>query len=208
MSALREALDQLGNMKLDTSLSRRGRLATAAAALLREIEQVPEDEALRGGLQETPLRVAKAWEFWTSGYKMDPAEVLKTFEDGAEGVDEMVLVKDIPVYSHCEHHLAAIFGTATVAYIPNGRIVGLSKLSRLVDLHSRRLQVQERLTNDIASDLWDHLQPLGVGVILRCRHLCMESRGICQQGHHTVTSALRGVLKDNRDSRSEFMALA
>lgn len=162
----------------------------------------------RTGTEETPKRVAKAWEFWTSGYGVDPAEVLKVFEDGAEGVDEMVLVKDIPVYSHCEHHLAAIFGTATVAYIPNGRIVGLSKLSRLVDIHSRRLQVQERLTKDIASDLWDHLQPLGVGVILRCRHLCMESRGICQQGHHTVTSALRGVLKDNRDSRSEFMALA
>lgn len=162
----------------------------------------------RTGTEETPKRVAKAWEFWTSGYALKAEDILKVFEDGAAGVDEMVLVKDIPVYSHCEHHLAAIFGTATVAYIPNGRIVGLSKLSRLVELHSRRLQVQERLTNDIASDLWDHLQPLGVGVILRCRHLCMESRGICQQGHHTVTSALRGVLKDNRDSRNEFMALA
>jgi GTP cyclohydrolase I len=162
----------------------------------------------REGLAETPARVAKAWEFWTSGYAINGADVLKVFEDGGENCDEMVLVKDIPVYSHCEHHLAAIFGTATVAYIPNGRIVGLSKLSRLVGIHSRRLQVQERLTNDIAEDLWNHLQPLGVGVLIKARHLCMESRGICQQGHHTITSALRGAIKDQPAARAEFMALA
>ena len=107
-----------------------------------------------------------------------------------------------------EHHLADIFGTVTIAYIPNGKIVGLSKLSRLADMFARRLQVQERLTNQIADALEEHLQPKGVGVIVRARHLCMESRGICQQGHHTITSALRGVLKDKPEARAEFMELA
>lgn len=163
---------------------------------------------LREGLQETPDRVAKAWEFWTSGYGMDPAEILKTFEDGAEGVDEMVVVKDIPVYSHCEHHMAAIFGTVTIGYLPNKRIVGLSKLSRLVNVYARRLQVQERLTCQIADALVTHLAPLGCGVVIKARHMCMESRGVCQQGHHTITSALRGVLKTEPDARSEFLRLA
>lgn len=167
----------------------------------------PADE-LRPGLIETPARVAKAWAHWTSGYDKDPADVLKVFEDGAEGYDEMVVVKDIPIYSKCEHHLADIFGTATVAYIPNGRVVGLSKLSRVVNIYARRLQVQERMTAQIADALNNNLRPLGVGVLLRCRHMCMESRGICQQGHHTITSALRGALKDDASARAEFMALA
>lgn len=162
---------------------------------------------LREGLKETPDRVAKAWAFWLSGYDRDPVDVLKVFEDGAEGYDEMVMVKDIPVYSKCEHHLADIFGTATIAYIPNGKVVGLSKLSRLTDIFARRLQVQERLTCQIADALQEHLEPKGCGVILKCRHLCMESRGLCQQGHHTVTSALRGVLKEG-EPRSEFLRLA
>ena len=122
--------------------------------------------------------------------------------------DEMVLVKDIPIYSKCEHHLADIFGTASIAYIPDGRIVGLSKLSRLADMHARRLQVQERLTNDIAEDIWTHLKPKGVGVIVRARHMCMESCGVCQQGHHTVTSALRGIMKTQKETRDEFLRLA
>ena len=120
----------------------------------------------------------------------------------------MVIVKDIPIYSHCEHHLAPIFGTVTIAYIPNGQIVGLSKLSRLADVFARRLQVQERLTNQIADALQENLDPKGVGVILRARHLCMESRGVCQQGHVTITSALRGALRDSPEARAEFMALA
>lgn len=177
---------------------------SAIEQLLFEVDPNPQRE----GIRETPARVAKAWQFWCSGYEEDAASILKVFEDGAESYDEMVVVKDIPVYSHCEHHLASIFGTATVAYIPNGKVVGLSKLSRLVGMYARRLQVQERLTVQIADALQEHLAPLGVGVYLRCRHMCMESRGICQQGHHTVTTALRGALKDKPESRAEFMATA
>lgn len=162
----------------------------------------------RGGLVETPRRVIKAWKFWTSGYGQNPADVLKVFEDGAEGYNQMVSVCDIPIYSHCEHHMAAIFGTATIAYIPNGKIVGLSKLSRLADIFARRLQVQERLTNDIANALMEHLEPKGVGVVIKARHMCMESRGVCQQGHHTRTTALRGVIMDDGAARAEFLSLA
>jgi GTP cyclohydrolase I len=160
---------------------------------------------LREGLEETPMRAAKAWAFWTSGYGADVACILKTFEDGAAGFDEMVVVKNIPLYSHCEHHLAAIFGTATVAYIPNGKIVGLSKINRVVDVFARRLQVQERLTMQVADAIWTHLEPKGVGVFVKARHMCMESRGICQQGHHTETTALRGVFKTDPAARAEFI---
>lgn len=174
--------------------------------IVRLLQYIGEDPT-RGGLKETPARVAKAWRQWTQGYHVDPESVLKVFEDGAEKCDEMVIVKDIPIYSHCEHHLAAIFGTATIAYIPDGKIVGLSKLSRLAEVFARRLQVQERLTNQIADALQTHLQPKGVGVIIKARHLCMESRGICQQGHQTITSALRGVLRTKPEARAEFMNL-
>lgn len=174
--------------------------------LLKVVEpRDPLDRGLREGLKETPVRAAKAWAFWTSGYAMDVPGLLKTFEDGAEDADEMIVVKNIPLYSKCEHHMADIFGTATVAYIPNGKIVGLSKISRVVDAYARRLQVQERLTSQIAEAIWTHLAPLGVGVHIKARHLCMESRGICQQGHHTETTALRGVFKTDPAARAEFI---
>lgn len=175
--------------------------------VVRILEYVGEDSA-REGLLETPRRVAKAWSHWCKGYSEDPSDVLKCFKDGAEGSNQMVIVKDIPIYSKCEHHLADIFGTATIAYIPDGKIVGLSKLSRLADIFARRLQVQERLTNQIASALDEHLEPHGVGVMIKARHMCMESRGICQQGHYTVTTALRGALLNEPETRAEFMALA
>lgn len=185
-----------------------GPKAIHIAMLLKLIE--PGNEVhLREGLRDTPNRVAKAFTHWFGGYNANIAEILATqFQDGGEGYDEMVIVKDIPFYSKCEHHMADIFGTATVAYIPDGKVVGLSKISRVVDAFARRLQVQERLTKQIADALVEHLKPKGVGVILRARHLCMESRGICQQGHHTITSALRGVLKTESSARAEFMALA
>lgn len=170
--------------------------------LLHHLDPDPQRE----GLGETPARAAKAWAFWTSGYDQSPNDVLKVFEDGAKNYDEMVIVKDIPFYSHCEHHLAPIFGTATVGYIPDGKIVGLSKLSRLVEIFARRLQVQERLTNEVAQALSDNLDPIGVGVYIKARHLCMESRGVCQQGHHTITTALRGAMKDEPETRAEFLS--
>lgn len=183
-------------------------LARLIHQMLLKIEEVDGRDGIREGLRETPDRVAKAWEFWTSGYHRNPANVLKVFQDGAEGVDEMVVVKDLPFYTHCEHHLAPFFGTATIAYLPNKRIVGLSKLSRVLDIYARRLQVQERLTCQVADALNKHLEPKGAAVVIKARHLCMESRGICQQGHHTVTSALRGAFKDEPETRNEFLRLA
>ena len=188
--------------------SRKTQLTDLGVNFVKLLENVPKDQPLRQGLEETPARMAKAWEHFTSGYSVDIAKLLKTFEDGAENYDEMVMVKDIPIYSRCEHHLESIFGTATIAYIPNGRVVGLSKLSRVADAFARRLQVQERLTTQIANANDEHLQPKGVGVIIKARHLCMESRGVCQQGHHTITSALRGVIKSDPTARAEFLQLA
>lgn len=179
-------------------------IAHCTRMLLQKIDPNPDRE----GLEDTPTRVAKAWAHWTSGYNLDPADILKTFEDGAEGCDEMVVVRNIPIYSHCEHHLAAIFGTATIGYLPNGKVVGLSKLSRLADVFARRLQVQERMTNQIAEALMKHLGPHGCGVVINARHMCMESRGVCQQGTSTITSSLRGVFKDDHRVRAEFLALA
>lgn len=172
--------------------------------LLRHIGENPE----RQGLLETPDRVDKAWRHWTSGYGQNPADILKVFEDGAEQYNELIVVRGIPVYSHCEHHLAPFFGTATVGYTPNGKIVGLSKLTRLVDCFAKRLQVQERLTIQIAEALMEHVKPLSAGVVIRCRHLCMESRGIRTPGEETVTSALLGEMRTNLALRTEFLALA
>jgi GTP cyclohydrolase IA len=161
----------------------------------------------RQGLQDTPHRYVEAWKFWTSGYTQDPNEVLRTFEDGAEKYDEMVLVRDIPIYSHCEHHLAPFFGKAHIAYIPDGRILGLSKFARLANIFARRLQVQERLTSQIAHALNDALDPRGVGVVIECRHMCMESRGVRAPGTVTSTSCLLGALKDKPEARAEFLQL-
>lgn len=187
-----------------SSDDKRATISDAVHGMLNCLDPNP----MREGIQETPNRVAKAWAHWTGGYDVDIKALLKTFEDGAENYDEMVLVKGIPIYSKCEHHLADIFGTATIAYIPEKRVVGLSKLSRLADAFARRLQVQERLTVQIADALMEHLQPTGAAVLIRARHMCMESRGICQQGHHTVTSALRGVFKTDPSARAEFLSQA
>jgi GTP cyclohydrolase I len=172
-------------------------------AILDLLHGIGEDRN-RDGLTETPERVAKAWAKWTEGYDQDPSDFLKSFEE--RDYDEMVIVKDIPIYSKCEHHLADIFGTASIAYIPDGRVLGLSKLSRVANIFARRLQGQERMTVQIADALFkSELKPKGVGVVLRCRHMCMESRGICQQGHHTETRALRGVIAQG-EPRAEFIA--
>jgi GTP cyclohydrolase I len=183
--------------------------ASIADATIRLLQFIGEDPG-REGLHKTPERVARAWQHWTTGYNQKPEEVLGTsFADGGENYDEMILVRDIPFYSHCEHHLAPFFGVAHIAYIPNmewPRIVGLSKLSRLLDVYARRLQVQERLTAQVAQALVDNLNPRGVAVSIRARHLCMESRGIHKQGHETITTAVRGAFKDNPAARAEFFS--
>lgn len=179
----------------------------AVEALLRRYgDEEDEEGPLREGLKDTPRRVAEAFEFWTSGYEQDPADILKMFEDGHEGYDAMVFQRDIPVWSLCEHHLAPFFGVAHIGYIPWQRIVGLSKLARLTDVFARRFQVQERLTVQIADALVEHLNPHAVGVVLECRHTCMESRGVCKAGTVTVTSAIRGVFREDPSAASEFFS--
>ncbi len=159
----------------------------------------------REGLLKTPVRAAKAMQFLTQGYDLNPAEILRSamFK---EDYSQMVIVKDIEVYSLCEHHLLPFFGKAHIAYIPNGHIVGLSKLPRVVDAFARRLQVQERLTNEIRDCIQDTLKPLGVAVVIECSHLCMQMRGIQKQNSATTTSAFTGeFLKDA--TRKEFISL-
>lgn len=181
----------------------------ASAAVVDLLHFIGEDPN-REGLQETPARVVKAYGEWFAGYKQDPADLFKVFEDGGEDADEMVLLTNIPVFSHCEHHITPIVGVAHVAYIPNQqtrKIVGISKLARLVDLYSRRLQVQERLTNQIANALVEGLDPLGVGVVITAKHFCMATRGVKMPNVDTTTSALRGVFKEG-PARAEFLSLA
>ena len=168
------------------------------------LDDVGEDPS-RDGLLKTPIRAAKAMQFLTHGYELNPSEILRSamFK---EDYSQMVIVKDIEVYSLCEHHLLPFFGKAHIAYIPNGHIVGLSKLPRVVDAFARRLQVQERLTNEIRDCIQDTLNPLGVAVVIECSHLCMQMRGIQKQNSATTTSAFTGeFLKD--PTRKEFISL-
>lgn len=172
------------------------------------ILQCTEDNPNREGLEDTPIRFARAWlNEWMSGYGGDPALVLKAFEDGAQNYDQIVLMRDIPIYSHCEHHLAPFWGRAHIAYMPDKKIVGLSKLVRLSEIFAQRLQVQERLTRQIADALVDHLQCHGAGVVLECRHMCMESRGARVPGTATVTSAMLGTFRDSSTLKAELMGL-
>ena len=172
------------------------------ARLLREIDPEPGRE----GLVRTPERVARALRFLTRGYEQDPETII----NGAmfnENYSEMIVVKDIDFYSLCEHHILPFFGRAHVAYIPRGRIVGLSKIARLVEVYARRLQVQERLTTEIADNIERHLTPLGVAVVTEAEHLCMRMRGIEKQNSTVVTSAMRGAFQTNSKTREEFMTL-
>jgi len=172
----------------------------------RQLELVGEDPA-REGLLKTPARVASSLKWLTRGYETDVAEVVgdAIFE---EKHDNMIMVRDIEVYSLCEHHMLPFFGKAHVAYIPNGRIIGLSKLPRIVDVFARRLQVQERMTEEIAQALTDILQPRGVGVVIEALHLCMMMRGVQKQNSKTITSAMRGAFRDDYKTRDEFLRLA
>ena len=181
--------------------------ADSIAPLVREIlVRIGEDPA-RDGLENTPERVDKALRFLTSGYRMDLQQIL----NGAfyeVKYDEMVIVKDIEFFSMCEHHMLPFFGKAHVAYIPNGKIVGLSKIPRIVDVYAQRLQVQERLTEQIAEGLCSVLDPAGVGVVIEAYHLCMMMRGVQKQNSKTITSALRGAFREDPKTRDEFLRLA
>ena len=163
------------------------------------------EDKLREGLLKTPERAAKAMKFLTEGYEQDPKQILQSamFE---ETYNEMVIVKDIELYSLCEHHMLPFFGKAHIAYIPNGHIVGLSKIPRVVDVFARRLQVQERLTEQILDCINDTLQPNGVAVVIEASHMCMMMRGVQKQNSNTTTSGFRGALKDT-DTRNEFLKL-
>ncbi len=177
-----------------------------AALVRRQLELVGENPD-RDGLLKTPTRVASSLKWLTRGYDLDVADVVgdAIFE---EKHDNMIMVRDIEVYSLCEHHMLPFFGKAHVAYIPNGRIIGLSKLPRVVDVFARRLQVQERMTEEIAQALTDILQPRGVGVVIEAFHLCMMMRGVQKQNSKTITSAVRGVFRDDYKTRDEFLRLA
>ena len=171
--------------------------------LLRFIGDDPERE----GLKETPARVVRSYEEHFAGYRQDPAEHLRRTFSEVEGYDELVLVSDIELYSHCEHHIVPFVGKAHVAYIPNGKVVGLSKIARVVDVYAKRLQVQEKLTSQIAGAINDTLDPQGVAVILQCQHFCMCYRGVKKPGSWTTTSKLHGVFLENEASRMELLTL-
>ena len=174
--------------------------------LYQEILQITDGEPDREGLKDTPLRVAKSIQFLTHGYNINPKELLVSAMF-TEDYQQMVLVKDIEVYSMCEHHMIPFFGKAHVAYIPNGRITGLSKIARVVDAYARRLQVQERLTMQIRDCIQEALNPLGVAVVIEAHHLCMMMRGIQKQNSVTTTSAFTGVFLRDPRTREEFIHL-
>lgn len=176
------------------------RVAQAVADMLRALGQDPERE----GLRDTPARVARSYRELLAGYDQHPAEVLRTdFEN--EGYDEMIVLRDIPFHSLCEHHMLPFSGRAAVGYIPNGRVVGLSKLARLVECFARRLQIQERMTVQIGSALLEHLHPRGYAVVISAQHLCMCARGVGKPGSAMVTMTVGGLIKEDPKARDEFL---
>lgn len=180
---------------------------TEAEAAVRTLLRWAGDNPERDGLLETPSRVAKAYEEYFKGYADDPEEILqKTFEE-TEGYDEMIVLRGIRFESHCEHHLAPIVGHAWVAYIPNGRVVGISKLARVVDAFAKRLQIQEKMTAQIANVINDVLKPQGIGVVIKAEHHCMTTRGIMKPGTDLVTSRMLGIFRDNPITRQEFLTM-
>ena len=216
VDAAQEAVKPVSTIRLATPYESRGpeefdqsgdvyapQLESIIRAQLLEIGENPDRE----GLVRTPLRVAKALDFLTNGYSTSLSDVVNNAVFDGEGADEMVLVKDIEFYSMCEHHMLPFFGKAAVAYLPRGKIIGLSKVARVVDLYARRLQVQERLTNQVADAMTEILDPLGVGVVIEGQHLCMMMRGVQKQDSSTTTSAMRGTFKSDARTRSEFIAL-
>ena len=181
---------------------------TEVEAAIRTLIEWTGDDPDRDGLAETPSRVARAFEEFFAGYGQDPVEILqKTFEE-IEGYDEMIALRAIRFESHCEHHMAPIIGQAWVAYVPNGRVVGISKLARVVEVYARRLQIQEKMTAQIANTINDVLKPQGVGVIIKASHHCMTTRGVNKPDSDLVTSRMLGCFRDNPLTRQEFLSMA
>ena len=177
------------------------------AEAVRTLIRWAGDDPDREGLVDTPLRVARAWKEYAQGYDEDPAEHLsRTFEE-VGGYDEIVLLKDIPFQSHCEHHMAPIIGKASIAYLPGDRVVGISKLARVLHGYARRLQVQERLTAEVADCICEHLQPKGVAVVIEATHACITARGVNTPGVRMTTSRMMGTFREDERSRREVLAL-
>ncbi|MDB5738420.1 MAG: cyclohydrolase FolE [Sphingomonas bacterium] len=177
------------------------------ADAIRTLIRWAGDDPTREGLLDTPKRVARAWKEYCSGYEDDPAHHLsRTFEE-VGGYDDVVLLKDIPFQSHCEHHMAPIIGKASIAYLPSDRVVGISKLARVLQGFARRLQVQERLTAQVADCIWEKLKPVGVAVVIDASHACMTARGVRTQGVTMVTSRVLGCFRDDERSRKEVLSL-
>jgi GTP cyclohydrolase I len=192
--------------KLDREVIGKTRLENVTTQdIYREIIRRYDGDPTREGLEKTPERVGKSMDFLTKGYREDPKEVLHGALFDVD-YDEMVIVKDIEMYSLCEHHMLPFFGKVHVAYIPDGKVIGLSKAPRLVEVYARRLQVQERLTRQIAEAVQDAIHPQGVGVVIEARHLCMMMRGVEKQNSSTVTSAMLGVFQ-KQNTRAEFLSL-
>jgi GTP cyclohydrolase I len=177
------------------------------AEAIRTLLRWAGDDPSREGLLDTPKRVARAWKEYCSGYGEDPGRHLhRTFEE-VGGYDSVVLLKDIPFQSHCEHHMAPIIGKAAIAYLPKDRVVGISKLARVLQGYARRLQVQERLTAEVADSIWEHLQPRGVAVVIEASHACMTARGVRTPGVGMITSRVMGVFRSDERSREEVLSL-
>ena len=177
------------------------------AEAIRTLIRWSGDDPEREGLRDTPKRVARAWKEYCQGYLTDPADYLsRTFEE-VGGYDEIVLLRDIPFQSHCEHHMAPIIGKAHIAYLPTDRVVGISKLARVLHGFARRLQVQERLTAEVADCVWQHLKPQGVAVVIEASHACMSARGVRTTGVSMTTSRMMGVFRDDERSRKEVLSL-
>ena len=182
-------------------------IPTEVSEAVRTLIRWAGDDPDREGLLDTPRRVAKAWREYARGYTEDPAAHLsRTFEE-VGGYDEIVLLKDIPFQSHCEHHMAPIIGKASIAYLPRDKVVGISKLARVLHGYARRLQVQERLTAQVADTIWQHLQPKGVAVIIEATHACMTARGVNTPGVMMTTSRMMGTFREDERSRREVLAL-
>ena len=203
MSPNVHALDRARASQPETQKPGRSEVEAAVRTIIRWTGEDPD----RDGLLETPARVTRAFEESFAGYGQDPVEILeKTFEE-IEGYDEMIVLRGIRFESHCEHHMAPIIGQAWVAYIPNGRVVGISKLARVVDVYARRLQIQEKMTAQIANTINDVLEPQGVGVIIKASHHCMTTRGVHKPDSDLVTSRMLGCFRDNPELRQEFLRM-